>query len=305
MKRKLWPYILFALLGAGLALGVSIEKGPKYEEGIAWESFKPSDIKSVSYANSKVHVRFTPLSMSYGWIEYVEEGKEPQILLAGPKGKDFWFQLSPLWASKVLGDASRMKLSDYSLDQQDKTFTIELTNAMKIAYRIGGRGFQSSDYFVLDLQRQSIFLWDRMTTSLLERAPAKLALDSPSFLNPEGLNKVTLVNGGRTRTLVREAKAWREGEKPIYAEEPLLKWLEKVSKLKTSGFRNRRSANEEPLFSLALEGDNAFNLRFGFDAAGRVYAISFGDDKPELLLEEKIFAPFYDEFRASNFTPKI
>ncbi|MBC7532909.1 MAG: hypothetical protein H7318_15150 [Oligoflexus sp.] len=307
MKRNLWPYLLFALLGAGLAFWVTIEKGPKHEEGSAWESFKSADIKSVSYASPKVNVQFIPLSMSYGWIDSKEEGKESQMLLTGPRAKDFWFHLSPLWASKVLGDANRLKLSDYGLDREDKTFTIELTNGKKLAYRIGGRGFQSSDYFVLDLQKQTVFLWDRMTISLLERASAQLAIESPGFLNPEGLNKITLMHAGKARTLEREVntKAWRDGEKPIEAEEPLLKWLGQVSKLKLSGSRNRGSANEEPLFSLVLEGDIALHLNFSFDPAARVYVISFGEDKPELLLDEKTFSSFYDEFRASKFIPKI
>lgn len=307
MKRLIWPYILFAVLGAGLAYWAFTEKGPKHEEGIAWESFKAEEIKSIQYVSPKVTVRFTPLSMSYGWIEYREAGKEPRVLLAGPKGKDFWFHLSPLWASKVLGDAKGLKLSDYGLDRDDKSFTIELANGAKTAYRIGGRGFQSSDFFVLDMQKEKVFLWDRMTMSLLERAPEQLAVDSPSFLNPEGLNKITLINArdGKTRTLLREAKAWREGEKAIYPDEPLLKWLENVSKIKTSGLRDRGSLSEEPLFSLALEGANAFHIRVSFDRAAKVFVIGFGDDKPQLLLDEKSFAPFYDEFRASNFTSKI
>lgn len=304
MKRALWPYLLFALAGAGLALWVTLQRGPKHQEGAAWESFKAEEIRSVSFETAKLKVRFSPLSLNYGWIDYAEAGKPSRTFLAGTKGKDFWFNLSPLWASKVLGDAKHLKLSEYGLDQEDKTFTIELRDARKLAYRIGGRGFQSSDFFVLDLQRQSVFLWDRMTVSLLERAPTRLALDTLSFLNPEGLNKIVLTSDGQTRSLLREAKAWREGAKPVSSEEAFLKWLDRVSKLKISGQREQGGSKNEPLFSLALEGDNAFDLRFSFDAAAKIYVISLGEGKPQILLDEKAFGPFYEEFRSGILVPK-
>ncbi|RYZ57652.1 MAG: hypothetical protein EOP07_09360 [Proteobacteria bacterium] len=307
VKRRIWPALVFAILGLIAALWVSVDEGPKHEEGQAWESFSSQDIRSISLTNARYKVKFTPLSISYGWIEYLENGKdkEPQVLLAGPKGKDLWFDLSPLWATKVMGDASRLKLSEYGLENDVQLFTVELNNNKNLVYRVGQRGFQSSDFFTLDMQKNAVFLWNRETISLLERAPARLAVESPTFLDPAALNKIVLIYKEKIRAIVRQSKDWREGQRSVYPEEPLFKWMERVSKLKIEGYRKAGSPAGEELFRLDLEGDNAFALRFYFDAGAKVYLISFGDDKPQLILDEKSFSPLYDEFRAGTLFPKI
>jgi hypothetical protein len=306
VKRRIWPAVVVAMLGLGSALWVSVDKGPKHEEGQAWESFSSRDIRSISLVNSKYKVKFTPMSISYGWIEYMENGKdkEPQILLAGTKGKDLWFDLSPLWATKVMGDASHLKLSEYGLDQDVQLFTVELNSNKELVYRVGLRGFQSSDYFTLDLQKNAVFLWNRETISLLERAPSRLAVETPSFLDPAALNKVVLIYKDKIRAIARQSKDWREGQRSVYPEEPLFKWLEKISKLRVQGYRKPSASLGEELFRLDLEGDNAFALRFYFDAVAKVYLISLGEDKPLLILDEKSFTPLYDEFRSGVFFPK-
>ncbi len=305
MKQRLWPYGLFAACGVALALGVTLQTGPKHQDGQAWESFKPDEVKGVAYQSSKMQVHLLPLSMSYGWLEFAERGQSPQTFLVGSKAKSLWFNLSPLWASKVLGEASRLNLSEFELDKEDKAFQIELISGQKRELRIGGRGFQSSDYFVLDLQKQIVWLWDRQTLDLIEHAPAQLALTQAEFLSPGSLNKIVLMVEGRSRTLLRVAKEWQEDGKAIFAEEPLLKWLEKASKAPVSGFRSMATANGELLFSLTLEGDNAFQLRFFRDAQTKDFWISLGDDKPVILLDQKAFSALHDEFLAGKFLIKI
>lgn len=306
VKRRIWPALVFALLGLSSALWVSVDKGPKHEEGQAWESFSSQDIRSISLINPRYKVKLTPLSISYGWIEYMENGKEqePQILLAGLKGKDLWFDLSPLWATKVMGDASQLKLSDYGLDKEDQLFTVELNSNKNLVYRVGQRGFQSSDYFTLDKQKNAVFLWNRETISVLERAPTRLAVETPTFLDPAALNKIVLIYKDKIRAIVRQSKDWREGQRSVYPEEPLFKWLEKVSKVKVVGYRKAGTPSAEELFRLDLEGDNAFALRFYFDEAAKAYLISLGEDKPLLILDPNSFSPLYDEFRAGNLFPK-
>jgi len=300
-RRTLWPYLLFALLGIGLALAVTLQTGPKQDEGLAWDTFKAEQIKALRYESPKVKVHLTRLSTTYGWLDFTEQGKATQTFLVGSRGKTLWFNLSPLWASKVLGEASGLKLSDYGLAAPQKSLHIELTSAPTRELSIGGRGFQSSDFFVLDRQKQAVFLWNRQTLDLLERAPEQLSLSKPEFLNPDGLNKIVLLIDGKMRTMTREAKEWQEAGKHVFAEDVFLKWLDKVSKAPADGFSMAAPANGQLLFSMILEGENAFQIRFMFDQPSARYWISFGDDKPILFLNPKTFGPLYEEFVKGKF----
>ncbi len=305
MKRALWPYFLFAVLGAALALAVTLEKPADHREGQIWQTFKVNEIKEILYETPTKSVTVTPLSSSYAWVDFAEKDASAQRFLAGPKSKDLWFELSPIWASKLLGKASDLKLSTYGLDKEDNRFTIVDKNASKIVYILGGRGFQSSEYFVLDKQRGEVFLWDRRTVNLLDNARQRLSVDSPSFLNPEGLTKVQLAFDGKERSLTRTNGQWSEQEKPLENADPLLRWLEGVSKLKAESFLNPGSPKGEVLFSLELEGASLWSLQFYFDPKALRYTLSFGDNYPSLVLDEKSFAPFYAEMKQGKLTPNI
>ena len=145
----------------------------------------------------------------------------------------------------------------------------------------------------------------RQTVNLLENAPERLSLETLNFLNPDVLKKIVLIHDGKTRTLMRETREWQEGTRSVHKEEPMLQWLEKVSKLEAGGYRDDGTSNGEPLFRLALVGDNAWNISVSFDPAVRAYVFRFGDGKPSMYIEEKVFAAFYEELRLGKFAPKI
>ncbi|RYZ82327.1 MAG: DUF4340 domain-containing protein [Proteobacteria bacterium] len=299
MKRKIWPSLLFALVGGALALYVALAGTTERESGQAWETFKFEDIQSVTYEKPGLKVSFVPLNINYGWIEYTEAGKAVQQFLAGPKGKNLWFNLSPFWASKVLGEASGLKLPSFGLDREDKRFTVVLRDESVLPFTIGERGFQSTDYFVLDPRKAKVFLWDRHTIDLLEDAPTRLALDTLGFLDPEGLDKLVLSAGGKERALVKESKVWKEGKAPLNRDDPLLTWLDGLSKIKAGGYvaQENLGASSEVLFRLGLESGKVWSLTVSKDSKTQAILLGLGEEKPSMVIDSKSFAPFYEELR--------
>ncbi|MBC7661471.1 MAG: hypothetical protein H7249_17380 [Chitinophagaceae bacterium] len=298
MKRRLWPYLIFALLGNSLALWVYVTASEERDTGEVWESFKFEDIKAVSYKTETLKAKFTPLSINYGWIEFANTGKgvkaSSHAFLAGPKGKELWFNLSPFWASKVLGDSKQLDLKSFGLDKADKHFALELNNGKTMVYDIGGRGFQSSDYYVLDPQREKAFLWDRQTINLLESAPERLSLDNLNFLLPETAKKIVLDKGGITRTLTRVGHEWVDADKVLSPSDFLLQWLDKVGRLKAGGYVDTIPKGNA-LFKLSVDAETPWNITFYKDEPQHAFLLKFSDDKPLMVIEDKIFAPFYEE----------
>ncbi|RZA21653.1 MAG: hypothetical protein EOP10_16400 [Proteobacteria bacterium] len=297
MERKIWPSALLALLCLVAALAVALVSPKDKRPGQSWAEFPLVGLKTLEFQSPGRLVTVEPLGANAAWITQ-KDNKGTQIFLGGERVRDLWFSLSPMWATKSLGKNRENKAADYGLSDASKIFRIGLNEGQTREFIIGARGFQSADYFVLDKAQGKVFLWNRETIdSFID--PARLALKTLSFLNPEGLNAIVLTQPGdvsRTRTLVKSAKLWSEGERPLASDARVIDWLHRFSKLTIKGYRSSPSNAVEPLLSATLQTETHWNLSLVYSAEDKVYRLQFGPGKPEILLDSGEVSLLMDEW---------
>ncbi|MES2745970.1 MAG: DUF4340 domain-containing protein [Bdellovibrionota bacterium] len=297
MERKLWPSALLALFCLIAALAVALINPKDKRPGQAWAEFPLASLKTLEFQSPGRQVTIEPLGANAAWITQSDD-KGPQIFLGGERVRDLWFSLSPLWATKSLGKVRENKAGEYGLTEANRVFRIVRSEGPTREFVIGSRGFQSSDYFVLDKAQDKVFLWNRGTIDSLND-PARLALKTLSFLNPEGLNAIVLSqpeDASRTRTLVKNSKLWSEAEKPLLSDAPLLNWLLRFSKLTIKGYHASSSKTVQPLLRVTFETETRWNLALVYSADDRSYRLQFGPGKPEILLDSTEVSLLWEEW---------
>jgi hypothetical protein len=297
MERKLWPSMALAIACMTAALIVALANSKDLREGQEWAKFPLADLKAIEFQMNERTTRVEPLGTEAAWI-YQGDGKGNRIFLGGARMRDLWFALSPMWATRSLGQFRASKADDYGLGSSRSVLRILRRDGKAHEFAIGSRGFQSSDHFVLDKASDQVFLWNRKAIDDL-MDPGRLALTSLSFLNPEGLNAIRLSepnDPARTRSLVKRSKLWSEDEKPVAADEPLLNWLARVSKLGIKGYRTRGSSSAQPLLRAVFETESHWDVTLVRLVEEKAYLLDLGPGKPQILLDNLETAALWNEW---------
>lgn len=306
MIRSLGTWALLAFLSFAAALIVGLRTPDERRPGEVWAQVEVSELQKLTLATSQQTVELVPTGIASGWVTLSTPGKAPEEFLSGPRTRDIFFALSPIWANRVLGKISKKKQLDYGLDENARSLQIQTREGGGQSFLIGKRGFQSSDYFVLDKAKDRVFLWSRETIDLLSD-PARMALKDLAFFNPEGLNRFMIfaaTEAKPSRVLVKSSKLWSEDGRSIALDEPLLDWMEKVSRLAIKGYRPSPSASGQILIRLVLETESRWDLKLIYDELSKAYFLDLGGGKPQILLDTDALTPLLAEWSAQKFDQK-
>ena len=307
MNRSLWPWAIFALLCFSTALIVGLRSPSERRPGEVWAQVEVSDLQKLTLKTPQKSVELLPLGIATAWVKVSSPNQAPEEFLTGPRTRDIFFALSPIWASRTLGKMTKKRREDYGLDERASVLQIQTREGQAQSFLIGRRGFQSSDYFVLDQAKDRGFLWNRETVDLL-MDPARLALKNLAFFNPEGLNRLMVFTGSEpkpSRVIIKSSKLWSEEGRSIAFDDPVLVWLQKISKLDIKGYRSSPSESNRILLRLALETESSWDLRLVYDESSKSHFLDLGSGKPQILLDSEAIAPLLAEWNEKKFDQKV
>lgn len=304
MNRRLWPSALLAALSFGLALSVGFKDPKDQRIGEAWTQIEAANIRSLRFTAPEKAIEILPLGGSSAWVKHEEKGKTEEFL-AGPRIRDLYFALSPIWASRKLGTLSAKKKEDYGFAGDPKLLRIELRDGPAKEFQLGSRGFQSSDYFTLDRTNQKVFLWNREAPDLIQD-PARLMMKELHFFNPEGINSIGIERPGHkgTRELIKSGKVWTERGKPVSPEDTVFPWLERLAKLAIKAYRTRPGEPSNPWIHMVLRTESEFDIRIFYEEASAATFLDFGAGKPQILLDSEAIRPLQVEWEQGKISAK-
>lgn len=306
MNRSLWPWALLALVSLSAALFVGLRSPAERRPGEVWAQIEVSELQKLSFRTPLQSVEIVPKGIATAWVKVSSPNKPAEEFLSGPRTRDIFFALSPIWASRSLGKMTKKKREDYGFDERASTLEIQ-TRERAQSFVIGKRGFQSSDYFVHDQLKDRVFLWNRETVDLL-LDPARLALQNLAFFNPEGLNRLAIFEGDEpkpSRILVKSSRLWSENGRSIAFDDPLLAWLDNMSKLTIKGYRLSPALPSQVLARLVLETESSWELRLIYDQAAKGHFLDLGTGKPQILLDSAALVPLLAEWSEKKFDQKV
>ncbi len=248
MKNKLIPYGVFFIVASLYALYVSQSSSSKTEVGQDWDMVPKGSIVRLFYEGEgqKVSIQ-KDQSLPRYWVE-VNSTTSPEQngkaiidrFLAQDSIQSLFDGFSPLRAAKVLGKAEGLKLEDFGLDKSNQQLTLEFGSGKSLTLKFGKRSFQSSEVFVLDVAKNSVFMLDRQFLSPLDKPKARLALSQPYQFKSEDVKSVSLMQSTKTTEYFVQVKGdvrqWFKKEKKDAADESFKNWLDKFLKLKIEGY---------------------------------------------------------------------
>ncbi len=287
MNRRLLPYLLSAIVLSFLAAW-SYLKDPSLERmGRSWQLLETREIQEISLIARDKEVHIKPLGQGLAWAEVQKPKAEKEMFLVGERLRDVMFHLSPIWSNRDLGKITAKKIRDYGFEENGKKLMISLPKQDPLILMVGTRGFRSDSYFTLDPSHKEIFLWDRTAVDLLSD-PARMAIRSPVFFDPEALNRIEIRDmkvPERSLGLNKFQKVWRQGESVVAAEDPAIGFLEALSKVGIQGYRQAPLQGAEAVLSFLCDLETTLRVTLLYEKSADKYWLDLGGGYPQILLD--------------------
>lgn len=293
MSRQLWPWATAALVSFVFALFLGLREPADRRMGEVWTQFDVASLQNLTIETPQQTVELLPLGIAMGWVKQKAANRPLEEFLSGARTREVFFALSPLWASRSLGKLSSKKRRDYGFEDAKRILKIRTRDGRVHSFQIGKRGFQASDYFVLDQAKGLVFLWNRDAVDLL-LDPARMALRELSFFNPEGLNSLTIHKGNvrePQRALARLAKTWREDGVALAPDDPMFTWLQELSQIPIKAYRLRGKSPMTSLIQMRLETESIWDLHIFYEEASGSHVLDLGPDRPQIILDSVAMRP--------------
>lgn len=294
----------FAAFTFILALYLGLKDPKDRRIGEAWTKIESTNIRTITYTDEKKSVVIEPTGGTTAWVTLKAEG-ETQTYLAGSKVRDLYFAFSPIWATRKIGALNTRKKKEYGFDQSPASLRFELREGLSQEFLIGRRGFQSSEFFVMDKANQKVFLWNREPIDMIQD-PARIAMKELQIFNPELINTIGIEAGdpAKARELIKSRKLWSERGKPLSLEDPVFDWLESLSTLKVGAYRVRPEAPSAYLMRLVVRLESLFDLKIIYDEKTKGYFLDFGPNRPQILLDTNAIEPLLAQWNEDKIQAK-
>jgi hypothetical protein len=273
MRVKIIPYVAFFIASLAFAWFASRPTVNSDVVGKEWIHIAKESLNKIVYTdeNGTVEVIKDKSVPDAYWIESTEKRKEgpndvsvKDRYLVGERIKELLSELAPFRVDKQIGEAGKVNLVDFGLDNPTGTFEVYYGDGKVFTLLMGKRSFQSPTVFVQDKDKNLVLLVQRKVMSMLEKPKARMAMSKPFSFAEDDVARVYVNQDGKERRFFAKTqgknKTWFPEAKDT-ASEAFRNWMDKVLKLRVEGYpqdQELEALNKlTPKFTLALKSDRS------------------------------------------------
>ncbi len=181
-----------------------------------------------------------------------------QTFKAGEEGAKLATSVSPMLAIRKLEGVDAEKLATTGLDAPKEFLEIS-RKGKTVKLEVGGEVYGTRDRYVKNSATGEIYLVDDELLRPLKYARTRLPDRAVFGIEAKKITKAVLSASGTSRVLSQknaqdaEKSTWVREDRPTEADEQLQTWMEKILKLKNTGYAEKDDATEGLVLAFTLQ----------------------------------------------------
>ncbi|MFZ5481538.1 MAG: DUF4340 domain-containing protein [Myxococcota bacterium] len=270
MGKTVFVYATLLVLATGASWMRYTSDDTKPREGVVLVEAKSAELEKVVYDGKDLDVTFEMREDAHGrypWVTTVENKKKKvdgvettevktQSFKAGSAADKLLENFGPLMALRTLDAVDDAKIEAFGLKEPETTVTV-VAGGRTSTLELGGETYGTKDRYVRHKETGKVYVVKDEPFKTLKFANTRLPERSLVAGKKEEIEGITLGLGGQTLVWTQKNKddkaaAYWEREGKPGKDESFGNWIDKVMKLKSTGYVQEGEAPTDPVPSFDL-----------------------------------------------------